>query len=93
MTILIRRYSYSNDGEEKTVSEFSLPTLYFNSGLEYSDVQHQSKLVYKAILDGNLDIRHTDKIVVDNKEYLIRSLNLVQYEGIKYIHKLESEAT
>jgi hypothetical protein len=89
--MLVRRYTYSDSGEEKTVSEFTLPVLYDNAGLMFSDTTQLSKLNYKAIIDGNLDIKHTDKVVVNNNEYNIKSLNLVQYEGTNYIYKLEAE--
>lgn len=90
--MFVRRYQYDNDGTEKSVFEFSLPVLYDNAGLQFNKVTENSKLIYKAILEGNSDININDKIVVNNMEYRIRSLNLVQYEGTNYIFKLEAEA-
>lgn len=87
----VRRYAYDNNGVEKSVFEFDIPVLYDNAGLHYSDMTQQSTLHYKAILDGHSDILHTDRIMVNNMEYQIKSLNLVQYQGTSYIYKLEAE--
>ena len=89
--MIVRRYTYDNTGVEKSVWEYEISVLYDNYGLHYSNMTQQSNLHYKAILDGQSDILHTDKIVVNNLEYQIKSLNLVQYEGTQYIYKLDAE--
>ena len=86
-----RRYTYDDSGEQKTVSEKTIPVLYDNTAYEYNNETSNSRLVYKAIIDGKEDIKHTDKVVVGFQEYNIRALNLVEYQNVKYIFKLEAE--
>jgi hypothetical protein len=85
------RETLADNGEELSKTELAIPVLYDNYGYVNTSGSGATGLQYKAIIDGYADLLPTDKVKLDNKEYNIKSLNLVQYNGLKYIWKLEAE--